>query len=95
MVFLLEMLSAAKIRTSVETKLVDRRQSGEILVEKNNELQALTSDSLVIAMGYKPRRDLVEALRGSKSDLYAIGDCVEARNVKSAIWEGYRTARLI
>jgi pyruvate/2-oxoglutarate dehydrogenase complex dihydrolipoamide dehydrogenase (E3) component len=37
----------------------------------------------------------VEELKDMIPEVYAIGDCIRPRHVMSAIWEGYRTARLI
>ena len=28
-------------------------------------------------------------------ETYAVGDCVKSRDIKDAIWEGFRTARLV
>ena len=47
------------------------------------------------ALGLKPEAALSEELRDRVPELYTIGDCVEPRRLINAIWEAYRTARLI
>lgn len=54
------------------------------------------ADSFVLAVGMNPIREIsTEMLAERIPDVYAIGDCVSPRHVLSAIWEGYRKARLI
>ena len=50
---------------------------------------------MVLAAGLKPKEELLAALEGKVPEVYTIGDCVEARKLINAIWEGFRTARLI
>ena len=53
------------------------------------------ADTVVYALGLQPCKGLAEALKDKVPEVYAIGDCVEARKVLNAVWEGYRVARLI
>ena len=53
------------------------------------------ADTIVLAVGLMPQRELVEAVQNKVPEVYAIGDCVEPRKVINAIWEGFRTSRLI
>jgi 2-enoate reductase len=56
----------------------------------------LDADTVVLAVGMESRREFsAESLMNKIPEVYAIGDCVAPRHVMSAIWEGYRTARLI
>jgi hypothetical protein len=49
----------------------------------------------VLAVRLESNDALFEAVQGKVPEVYAIGDCVESRMVMQAIWEGFRTARLI
>ena len=49
---------------------------------------------MIIGMGLRADRSLADAL-ADKPNVYTIGDCVEPRKVMEAIWEGFRTARLV
>jgi 2-enoate reductase len=58
--------------------------------------QHFDADSFVLAIGMQPVNGIsVEELKDMIPEVYAIGDCIRPRHVMSAIWEGYRTARLI
>ncbi len=47
------------------------------------------------SVGLKPEAALSEELRDRVPELYTVGDCVEPRRLINAVWEAYRTARLI
>ena len=91
---LLEMLDEADVKVLINTKLVEIIEEGAI-VESNGEKKILKADSVVLALGLKPEAALSEELRNRVPELYTVGDCVEPRRLINAIWEAYRTARLI
>jgi hypothetical protein len=43
----------------------------------------------------RPNNGLAEELEVQSPEVHIIGDCAEPRKVIKAIWEGFRTARLI
>jgi 2-enoate reductase len=54
------------------------------------------ADSFVLAVGMNPIQQISTAMLAEKiPEVHPIGDCVSPRHVMSAIWEGYRKARLI
>ena len=58
--------------------------------------QRFDADSVVLAVGMNAVQNIpAERLEGKVPEIHAIGDCVNPRHVMQAIWEGYRTARLI
>lgn len=68
------------------------------ITEAGAEAADLTfrADTIVLAVGMRPVQSLpMEELRMAIPEVYAIGDCVAPRHVLSAIWEGYRKARLV
>jgi len=68
------------------------------ITEAGAEAADLTfrADTIVLAVGMRPVQSLpMEELRKAIPEVYAIGDCVAPRHVLSAIWEGYRKARLV
>ena len=46
-------------------------------------------DTVVIAVGYKPRSEVVDALTDSAPDFIAVGDCVRPRKILNAVRTGY------
>ena len=91
---LLEMLDEVNVKVLTNTKLLEIIEEGAI-VESNGERRILKANSVVLALGLKPEAALSEELRDRVPELYTVGDCVEPRRLINAIWEAYRTARLI
>lgn len=50
-------------------------------------------DTVVLAVGFKPNKELGEKLNGKVPALYSIGDCVEPRRIREAIEEGFCLGR--
>ena len=65
------------------------------ITNKSNQNSTLGAGTVVIATGMKPNNELTEELKYQASEIYTIGDCAEPRKLTNAIWEGFRTARLI
>lgn len=68
---------------------------GIVLVDKNWQTSFLEVDRVVIARGAVPADHLAKKLDGSIVEVYAIGDCVEPRDIAAAIYEGALIARKI
>ena len=64
-------------------------------IESNGKSQTKRADTVILAVGMKPRRELLDALEGKVPDIHAIGDCVKPRKILDAVWEAYRISRLI
>jgi 2,4-dienoyl-CoA reductase-like NADH-dependent reductase (Old Yellow Enzyme family)/thioredoxin reductase len=57
---------------------------------------AIPADTVVLAAGFKPNRDLVESLRKvPKLQVFEAGDCVRPRKIFDAIHEGHLAAKLL
>jgi 2,4-dienoyl-CoA reductase-like NADH-dependent reductase (Old Yellow Enzyme family)/thioredoxin reductase len=69
--------------------------NGLVGIDRNWQRHSIEADTVVLARGYVPSRTLYEALRGQVPEVYAIGDCVKARNIREAVHEGAYIARQI
>jgi len=65
---------------------------GITITTKEGKRQIVEVDTVVIAAGNSPDAELSEALDGKVPELYLVGDCVEPRNIMSAVAEGYFAA---
>jgi 2-enoate reductase len=93
---LVKLLDDHDVKILDNTHVLRITESGVDLVNQQGEEVPLVADTVVIARGMKPNNKiLAETLRNKVSEVYVIGDCVRPRMVLNAIWEGYRTARLI
>ena len=93
--YLLELLANAKIEILTQSTVLEITEGGIIFADKDGRTHTREADTVVTALGLKPRRKLLDDLKGQVPEVYSIGDCVEPRKVINAIWEGFRTARLI
>lgn len=57
--------------------------------------RVLACDNVVIAAGVRPRTALAEGLAGVVPQTYLVGDCLRARVIKDAVFEGYSAAASI
>ena len=92
---LLKLLADADVNILTETKCLEIRDNGITITDKYGKRSTLEADTVVLAVGLKSNERLLEALKDKIPEVYAIGDCVEPRKVINAIWEGFRTARLV
>lgn len=92
---LLKLLADADVNILTETKCLEIRDNGITIADKYGKRSTLEADTVVLAVGLKSNEGLLEALKDKIPEVYAIGDCVEPRKVINAIWEGFRTARLV
>lgn len=90
-----EKLGAAKAKILTYTNVHEITDEGLVIVDEQGNKTTLEADTIVLAVRMEPNRELIEALPADVAELYTIGDCVESRMVLSAIWEGFRTARLV
>lgn len=86
-------LKEAKVTVLTETKVKEITDKGVIIVDKSGNEKNLVGDTVIIALGRKPNKDLARSLAGKVSKLYEIGDCVEPNNILSAINQAAIVAR--
>ena len=70
------------------------REDG-LFIDYNRDLVFLKADTVVLAVGAKPNNRLAKELADVVSDLYTIGDCLEARDALDALHEGAKVGRKI
>ncbi|MDR0921760.1 MAG: FAD-dependent oxidoreductase [Lactobacillales bacterium] len=79
-------ISNAKANEVTETGLI---------IEVNGEKQTITTDNIILAVGYQSRTKLFEELRYDSPFVYQLGDGAHVRNIRAAIWDGFEVARTI
>lgn len=93
---LVRLLDQYKVKILDNIQVLRITESSVDLADKLGEQISLKTDTVVIALGMKPTNGgLAETLKDSAQEVYPIGDCVSPRIVLNAIWEGYRTARVV
>lgn len=66
-----------------------------VIVSKNGETTTIKADTVIMCVGVKSDRSLVESFYGITSEIYEIGDCLKPRKIQEAVFEGYSTATVI
>jgi hypothetical protein len=55
----------------------------------------LETDHIVLAVGRRAENQLLEEMKDLVPEIIVVGDCLSPRKVKDAIWESFKTARVI
>ena len=68
------------------------KDDGVYAVDKEGRKEFIEADSIIYAVGMKPRDNVVESLRSSIGWFVPVGDCVKARRIEQAVYEGFMAA---
>ena len=75
------------------TRLKEITDAGAVVVLPGGEEKTLATDSVILAIGYRPLPSLAQALSGSGAKVYEIGDGAKVGNVLTCIRDAYQTAK--
>ena len=78
-----------EVKCKTELKRIDAQK---IVASGEQGVYEIPVETVVLALGAKAQNRLMKELEGKVPDLYAVGDCVEARNMIEAIHEAYDVA---
>ena len=67
-------LNSKGVKVLTNTKLTEILES-EVIVERNGKGKLLPADTVILALGTVPDRELAEMLMGTEIPLYLVGDC--------------------
>jgi len=91
---LLEELERCRVEILTATK-VTRLAPGQVSISNQHGEATLEAEAIVLAIGRRAESALAQAAREVAGDVYVIGDSLAPRKIKDAIWEAYKTARVI
>ena len=67
-----------------------------VLIDKFGARSEMTADTIVLASGFRPNRDLIDQLKSdSDQKVLEVGDCMSPRKIFDAIHEGHLAAKLL
>jgi 2-enoate reductase len=92
---LLDLLRFHQVEILTNHAVVEIKEDGIVLVDKNNRKKEIEVDTIGVSIGLRPDRDLYDRLVGKVPNLYLIGDAREVRNVMGSVWDAYEVARAI
>jgi 2-enoate reductase len=91
---MLKLLREEGVQILLAASVLEMDEAG-IRYEKAGVENRLDADSIILAVGFRPRRDIANGLQNGPSEVFSIGDCIAPRKVANAMQEAYRIARLI
>lgn len=74
---------------------VTRLAPGQVYVSGEAGQTMLETDHIVLAVGRRAENQLLEEMKDLVPEVIVVGDCLSPRKVKDAIWESFKTARVI
>jgi 2,4-dienoyl-CoA reductase-like NADH-dependent reductase (Old Yellow Enzyme family)/thioredoxin reductase len=92
---LLKELKANNVKVMTEFRLSKVEENGVFVVGKDMEEQFLEAERVVITTGNRPDNKLYNQIESLGYEIHRIGDCLEPRSAKSAIYEGAVLGRAI
>lgn len=85
-----ELEKSACLETRVKCTRIT--ENGVYAVNEKGEEKFYDADTILLAVGLKPRTEMVESLRNCVMDFSVIGDCLQPATVMEAIHMGYFSA---
>jgi pyruvate/2-oxoglutarate dehydrogenase complex dihydrolipoamide dehydrogenase (E3) component len=80
------------VRLETRIKCTRITEEGVFAVNERGEERFYEADTVLLAVGLKPRTDVVESLRSCAPDFSVIGDCLQPATVMEALHMGYFSA---
>jgi len=84
---MIELEKSVKIKAGFKCSEINDK--GAMAVDKKGKQTLIEADTIIIAVGYKSRSGIVDAMRGTAPEFMAIGDCVTPKKVLQAVRTGY------
>jgi 2,4-dienoyl-CoA reductase (NADPH2) len=85
----------AEVKTITDAKFKEITKQGVKYVDAADKEQMVEVDTVILATGRVPNRELYDALVGKVPELYDIGDCWRPDRIGTAIHDAGRIARHI
>jgi thioredoxin reductase len=92
---LLKELRANHMETFTECRLSRVEANGVVVLDANEQERFIEAERVIIAIGNRPDNKLFDKLKPLKYEVHQIGDCLEPRSAKAAIYEGAVLGRSI
>jgi len=80
------------ISWNCDVSVTEVTESGVKFKDAAGAVHFAEADTIIFATGMKPKREVVDSLRGTVPWFVATGDCVQARQVLQATYEGFCAA---
>jgi 2,4-dienoyl-CoA reductase-like NADH-dependent reductase (Old Yellow Enzyme family)/pyruvate/2-oxoglutarate dehydrogenase complex dihydrolipoamide dehydrogenase (E3) component len=92
---LLAKLKESRVKIMTETRLIRIEDGGAVVARSDGTEQMLEAEKVILAVGNRPLNQLYEKIKSLGYETYQIGDCLETRSAKAAIYDSAVLGRSI
>jgi pyruvate/2-oxoglutarate dehydrogenase complex dihydrolipoamide dehydrogenase (E3) component len=92
---LLGRLKAHHVRIRNETQLVRIENTGALVTGSDGNEMLIEAEKVILATGTRPYNELYQKVKSLGYETHQVGDCLETRNAKAAIYESAVLGRKI
>ena len=92
---MLKKLRENQVRIMTEYKLSEVKEEGVVLEGKDGQKVFVAAERVVVTIGNRPDTRLFDQIKPLGYEIHQIGDCLEPRSAKAAIYEGAVLGRAI
>ena len=92
---ILKQLKKNNVAMLTDTRLFKIEDNGVVVVNQDNREKFIEAEKVVIAIGTKPDTKLYDKIKPLGYTIYQIGDCLEPRTAKDAIYDSAVLGRAI
>ncbi|MEM3550677.1 MAG: FAD-dependent oxidoreductase [Candidatus Bathyarchaeia archaeon] len=89
---LFNLLHQYEVEFKTEVYLERVMEDGVLLVDKQWKKLKIPAETIVLALGMKPRSETAEKFTGAAPEVYTIGDCVKPGKLHDAIHQAFNIA---
>ncbi len=92
---ILTRLKENNVAISTDTRLLKIEDNGAVVANRDNQERFIEAHKVVIATGTRPNTRLYDQIKSFGFEIHQIGDCLEPRSAKDAIYESAVLGRRI
>jgi pyruvate/2-oxoglutarate dehydrogenase complex dihydrolipoamide dehydrogenase (E3) component len=92
---LLRQLKDNSVRFRTGCTLAKVEDHGVVIITPDGKEESIEAEAVVVAIGNRPDNRLYEQIQSKGIPVYQIGDCLEPRSAKAAIFEAADIGRAI
>jgi len=92
---ILTRLKENNVAISTDTRLLKIEGNGAVVANRDNQERFVEADKVLIAIGTRPNTGLYDQIKTFGFEIHQIGDCLEPRSAKEAIYESAVLGRRI
>ncbi len=89
---LLQEIEKSGIKVYTKHKGIQVLADGVLCMDESGNESMVPGETVICALGQKPKRDVVEELIDTAPVVAAIGDCAKVSNITAAIYQGHHAA---